>query len=298
MRSWILIGTLAVGALTALWAGGQNTTGQNDEAGLRKAVDAYGAALQAGDIEAIKAFWSPDADYVDEEGKKIKGRDAILNLYRDNIAEIKASKVVVKIKNLRFLTPDVAVMDGVVETTAKDGDTDVDNFSTVWTRSSGKWVMSSARNLPETSEEMAERGLTEIKWLIGDWVAESGALKINLKIRSALGNKFLHMEFAIQSANQKFDVVQFLGWDPTQGAVRTWTFDSRGGFGEGVWERTASVWQGETEAVMPTGQISTAVTFLRMAGPDSFVWQATEREVDGQPIPDNEVKYTRVKSSK
>lgn len=35
-----------------------------------------------------------------------------------------------------------------------------------------------------------------------------------------------------------------------------------------------------------------------MNGPDSFVWQATEREVEGQPIPDSEIKYTRVQASR
>jgi uncharacterized protein (TIGR02246 family) len=292
MRSWIICAALVASGLTAMWAGGQNAAQQNDEAGLRKAVEAYGAALQAGDLNAILALWTPDADYIDEDGQTIRGRDAIGALYKDSLADYKASKVSAKINAIRFLTPDVAVMDGVVESTSKDGDSDRNHFSATWTRTGGKWMIASARSLPETPADMAERGMTELKWLIGDWVAESGDTKIKLSVKPDLGNKFLRMEFQI-SAKEPITVVQYVGWDPIEGAVRTWTLDSRGGFGNGLWTRNASMWVGETEGFLPTGQVATAVAYMRTTGPNSFVWQATEREVDGQPIPDNEIKYTR-----
>ena len=50
MRAWILLGTIAAAGLTALWAGGQSTTGLNDEAGLRRAAESYAAAMQAGAV--------------------------------------------------------------------------------------------------------------------------------------------------------------------------------------------------------------------------------------------------------
>lgn len=298
MRPWIILCSVCAIGLTALWAGGQSTPATNDEAGLRKAAEAYATALQAGDLNGILAFWSQDADFVNEDGQTIKGRDAIGNLYKDSLADLKSGKVSSKINSLRFLTPDVAVMDGNIDVTAKDGSVDNNHFSAVWTRAGGKWTIASARDLPDTPAEMADRCRTELKWLIGDWTAESGDTKIKLSVKPDLGNKFLRMDFAIQGAKEPIQVVQYVGWDPTAGAVRTWTLDSRGGFGSGLWSRNASVWMGETDGVLPTGQVSTAVAYIRMSGPNNFVWQATEREVDGQPIPDNEIKYTRVTATR
>lgn len=297
MRLWIICAVLFTSGMTAMWAGGQNAAQQNDEAGLRKAAESYAAALQAGDLNAVLALWSADADFVNEDGQTIKGREAIGALYKESINEFKNGKVTAKINSIRFLTSDVAVMDGNVEFTGKDGTVDGNHFSAVWTRTGGKWTIASARDLPDTPAEMADRGMTELKWLIGDWAAESGETKIKLSVKPDLGNKFLRMEFNI-SAKEAITVVQYVGWDPTEGAIRTWTLDSRGGFGSGLWTRDASVWLGETSGVLPSGQVASAVAYMRMNGPNSFVWQATEREVDGQPIPDNEIKYTRVAATR
>ena len=40
---------------------------------IRKANADYATALTAGDVDAIMAFWAPDADYIDEAGQQTKG---------------------------------------------------------------------------------------------------------------------------------------------------------------------------------------------------------------------------------
>lgn len=32
---------------------------------------------------------------------------------------------------------------------------------------------------------------------------------------------------------------QVIGWDPAAGTIRSWMFDSDGGFGEGTWSKKA-----------------------------------------------------------
>lgn len=294
MRNWIILAVVSAAGLGGLWGIAQGPVAGNDEAGLRKTMESYIAALQGADLTALSSLWATDAEYTDETGKCIKGRDAISNMCKASINDYKDGKVTGKIDNIRFLTPDVAVVEGAVLFTPKDGVVDRNRFSAVWTRKDGRWLLASARDLPDLDGELADRAIEELKWLVGDWTASKGDTTIKLTTRPTLGNKFLKMEFAIKSAKEEFTVVQMLGFDPTQGVVRSWTFDSRGGFGQGSWTRTASVWQGETDGVLPSGQVATAVTYLRMNGPDAFVWQATEREVEGQPIPDSETKYTRV----
>lgn len=304
MRSWIMFTLVAGAGFGALWAGGQTTSNQpatgNDEAGVRGAAAALIAAMQAGDAVALGNAWAADAEYSDDAGHRTKGRDAIVNLYKPSLANYKAGKLTAKIDSLRFLTPDVAAMEGTVEFTPAGGAADRNRFSATWARRNNKWQIVSARDLPALEGEFADRGMEELKWLVGDWLAEDKekGTSIKLSVRPELDKKFLRMDFTIKGTTSEFKVVQYAGFDPIEGILRTWTFDSRGGFGQGMWTRQASIWQGESDAVLPTGQYGSAVNFMRMNGPDSFVWQATEREVEGQPIPDSEIKYTRVQASR
>ena len=36
--------------------------------------------------------------------------------------------------------------------------------------------------------------------------------------------------------------IQVIGWDPIAKAIRSWTFDSNGGFAEGKWEHRGDRW--------------------------------------------------------
>jgi hypothetical protein len=136
-----------------------------------------------------------------------------------------------------------------------------------------------------------------MKWLVGEWSAEDRGSKIKLACQLDLGGKYLRMDFTVTGANEPLNIVQYVGWDPTEGLSRSWTFDSRGGFGQAVWTRTGGIWRADAEGVLPGGQTGSAVNFVRMNGPTSFTWQSTEREVDGQPIPDHEIKYTRANAA-
>lgn len=107
------------------------------------------------------AFWNADADYVNEDGQTIWGREAI-GACTKSLTEFKAGKSRQK-SNLRFLTPDVAVMDGNVDVTSKDGATDGNHFS-VWTR----WREMDHRfaRRGDTAAELADRCIHDLKWLI------------------------------------------------------------------------------------------------------------------------------------
>jgi uncharacterized protein (TIGR02246 family) len=287
--------TVLVAGIGILWAGGQQGGATaNDEAGVRAAVEAYAGAMKSGDLSTIMAYWAGDADFTDDTGTCSKGREAISKLFAENLADLKAGKTFIKIDTLRFLSPDVVVMDGAIEFTPADGPLESNRFSSVWTKKSGKWVIASARDLPESEGQAADRGMKEMQWLVGDWVAEDRGTTIRLNVKPELNGKFAIMKYEIKGPKESIAVMQILGWDPTEGALRSWAFDSRGGFGESAWVRDGSVWTGDTAGVLPTGQVGTAVNIIRLTGPNSFIWQSTLREVGGQPIPDHEIKYTRV----
>jgi uncharacterized protein (TIGR02246 family) len=298
MRRVLGVAVLAVAGLGLVWAGGQQGGGAqpaaNDEAGLRAAIEAYAKTLKTGDLKAIMNYWAPDADFTSETGEVIKGREAISKLYVENLADLKAGKSVIKIDSLRFLTPEVAALDGAVEFTPPDGPTESNRFGAVWTRKDGRWIIASARDLPEAEGQAADRGRKEMQWLTGEWTAKDRDTTINLNVRPELDGKFALARFEIKGPKQTLLVYQLLGWDPIEGALRSWMFDSNGGFGETLWVRDGATWTGNTAGVLPTGQTGSSVNTLQMMGPDQFKWRVTSREVDGQPIPDSDITYNRV----
>lgn len=294
MRAFLSLSVVLALGLGLIWAQAPGGAAKTDEAGVRAAVDLYAAALKTGDLKAILSNWTPDADFTDDEGNVHKGPVALGKLFSDNLKDLKAGKSAIRIDNLRMLTPDVATMDGSIEFTPENGALESNRFSAVWTKKDGRWLIASARDLPELEGQAGDRGLKELQWLTGDWLAEDKNASIKLSVKPELDGKFAAMKYEIKTEKGTITVLQMLGYDPVSGAMRSWVFDSRGGFGESVWSRKNNVWTSDTTGVLPTGQTGSSVNYIRITGPNSFTWQSTEREVEGQPIPDHELKYNRV----
>src|SRR5262245_9299574 len=175
-----LIATVVAGVLGALWASAQqadSSTG-SAEAAIRKAAEGYGAALKGGDLKEVAAFWAPDAEFTDSEGNVLRGRDEINKRIAESLEDLKTGKSVINIKSFRFLTPDVATTDGFIEFTPANGTMEADKFSAVWTRKDGRWVIASARDLPESEDDIGARAVNTLKWLQGDWTAEQAESRI------------------------------------------------------------------------------------------------------------------------
>ena len=83
----------------------------SDEAAIRELLTRQVAGWDAGDAEAYASVFTPDADYVTFLGSHYQGRDAITASYIPLFAKLlKGSQLKADITQLRFLTPDVALI--------------------------------------------------------------------------------------------------------------------------------------------------------------------------------------------
>jgi uncharacterized protein (TIGR02246 family) len=268
---------------------------------VRQASAAYMEALNKGELDAIVAFWAPDADYVDESGKMTRGREAIAALFKKSLDELKRSKFKGQIHSLKFLRPEVVLVDGSVEVTSLDGTRDSDRHAVIWVKNGDKWLISSARDLPAETDNLPCLAYGQIKcleWLVGEWHDQSDKIDAQVSCRWAPNKSFLVMEYTVKHENEDPLLVTVrVGWDPRNQMIRSWMFDSKGGFGEGAWERRGNRWIVGVSGVLPDGGAGTATNIYEFLNPDAFVWQSKDREVDGQPVADSEVKFAR-KASK
>src|SRR5208283_759008 len=88
-------------------------------------------------------------------------------------------------------------------------------------------------------------------------------------------------------------VSQRIGWDPLAKSVRSWVFDSEGGYGESTWTRSGESWVIKAKFVRSDGTTASATNLLTPAGKDAYVWRSTDRVVDGEVVAPSEVKVVR-----
>src|SRR5262249_25013090 len=147
-RYLIFLGILATTLLVVPAFSEQGQAPVSGEQAVRKAVDAYVDALNKGGVDGLMACLAPDADFVDEDGKATRGHDALGARFKTLLQDRKGSKVTGKVYTVKFLRPEVALVDGSLEFTYADGTRDSNRYAVVWVKSGDKWLISSARDLP------------------------------------------------------------------------------------------------------------------------------------------------------
>jgi uncharacterized protein (TIGR02246 family) len=292
--------TLAAIGLLALFAvfcvtigGGQAPAADDAPKTIRQALAGYADAFNKGDKAAMAALWAPDAEYVNEQGTLTRGRDNILALYKRYFTDLKGTKLAIKVTSIRPVKGDVILQDGKSTYSMPDGSVDDGRFTAVWTKNDGKWQIQSARDLPDEEGDLTSPAarLKELQWMIGTWESEKKGVKVS--VRGVMNQAFLLMEYNTKSGDTELNVMQLIGYDPLTNQIKSWMFDSQGGYGEGLWTRDGNSWTGQTAGVLPNGQTGNAVNVMRYVDDNTVLFQFRDREVAGQPIPDAELKLVR-----
>lgn len=265
---------------------------------IHKAAAAYIEAMNKGDLEAILSFWAPDADFVDETGKATRGREALGDLFKKSLTALKGAKIAGQTHSMKFLRPDVALQDGSIEITSADGTRESNRYAIVWVKSGDKWLISSARDLPTevaAAPSLPYVQLKSLEWLVGQWKPDGAKADIKVKCEWAPNKSFLLMHYEITREGQEpMSVRQRVGWDPVNERIRSWVFDSTGGFCEGYWTRDGNKWVVGCTGILPDGGIGGATNVYEFKDNNNFVWRSVDRQVDGQPAADVEVKFVRL----
>jgi uncharacterized protein (TIGR02246 family) len=269
-----------------------------EEAALFKNAEAFVEAFHKGDAKALAAFWTADGDYVDQKGHHLKGRPAIEKTFAGLFTEHKGLKLRIDINALRFVSPDVAVEDGVTEVIPPDGGPPSRaRYTIVHVKKDGKWLLSSVRDAAFAPANNAEH-LGGLEWLLGDWVEDGAGPELaRASFAWSQNQNFMTSSFVRTFKNISLGGgTQWIGWDPTARHIRSWSFDADGGFGEGVWTNEGSKWVIKTTTTLRDGKKVTATNVVTKVDADAVTWQATQVTVDGKAMPDGKVvKMKRVK---
>ena len=134
---------------------------------------------------------------------------------------------------------------------------------------------------------MPEEQLKQLEWMIGDWVDESPEALVVTSYRWTDNQCFILSEFKVQcSGQQEMTGTQRIGWVPLAKTIRSWVFDSEGGFGEGTWTRDGDQWIVKRTGVTRDGKIASSTNVITRVSNDRMTWQSRDRIVGGETTPD------------
>ena len=196
--------------------------------------------------------------------------------------------------SLRFPSKDTAIDEGRFEVRVGKGEPIANRYSILYVREGGLWLMAVVREWP--AESVA---LRDLDWLIGTWEARGADAEVRTTYEWMWDKSFIRVQFSIRQKGRTLRGFQMIGKDEASGELRSWTFESEGGFGEATWSRDGERWLVNTTARLADGSALEATVVLVPVGRDAFTWQATRRSIDGEAIDDlAPVKVTRVKKGK
>ena len=289
-RRFLLLLSLALMAGVSAGPGvGQQSQGNAaDKEAIAQNAEAFIEAFGKGDAKAVAAFWTPDGDYTNQSGRQLKGREAIETAFQSFFAENKGLTVRIEGHSLRFVTPEVAIEDGITYVIHPDGlPPSRARYTIVHAKTNGKWLLSSVRDAPFVPPSNHEY-LAGLEWAIGEWSGESDKGDAeHLSLSWTDNQNFIVGSFSATARGVSVGhATHWIGWDPQAKRIRSWIFDASGGFGEGSWTKDGDKWIVKTKSIQQDGKNASATFRIERGDAETLLLQATERTVDGKPVPD------------
>jgi len=266
------------------------TNRPEDERAVQAVAAAYARAYNAGDARALASLFTEDAEVTDENRERLRGRAMIEQAFSSMFQRRPGAAITILPAALRFLGPDVAQEEGrtLVKVPVPDGAPPATHhYTALFVKQGDRWMCSSVREELDTSLTHHER-LRELEWLVGEWLDESPDSVVHTTCRWTGDQNFLLRDFTVRVQGKSvMSVNERIGWDPSTRQIKSWVFDSEGGFGCGLWSRHGNEWVIKSTGIMPDGRTATATHVLTRVNPQSVRWASIERTVGDQVVPDH-----------
>lgn len=254
-------------------------------------------AFNSRDAAAMAANWTADAEYLRNEGDPVRGRDAIQKGYAEFFKKLTGkSNVEVQTDNLRFPSADTAYTEVTLRLKNEAGEVIGSSWrNTLLVREDGKWKVAMVTEWDR--DNSIDDTLNDLSWLIGTWSMDTPDRKVTITYEWDEKKTFIRGKFTAKQGDKPAESgTQFFGKDNANGGIRSWVFQSDGGYGDGVWTRDGKKWMVDFSGVSAEGKkLSATVVYMRVDA-DTFTWQAVEQTVDGQPVADTQpIKVSKQK---
>jgi len=262
---------------------------KQNEAAIRATADAFVKAFNARDAKGIASLWTTNGTLADEREQIFKGRKTIEEQYAALFKEHPTARMQVAIKSIEFPTPTTAIEDGMAQVVTRDNAPPAaSRYTAVHVQENGKWLMASVREAAVAVPSNYSR-LQDVAWLIGRWETKADdGTKVQSRFRWIANKSFIQRDFSVhRDGLLTSSGMQIIGWDPRAEQVRSWSFDSSGGSGTGLWAPVAEGMRIDSTGVTADGTpTSSKEILIRVPGEDNVLgWRSFDRKIGETPLP-------------
>ena len=232
-------------------------------------------------------------------GSQVEGRDAIAKEFEAILAELTETKLAVDVESIRFISPGVAVENGVAKLISADDEPQETSYTAIHVKRDGEWLLDRVTEEDVPVILLHYEQLKDLEWMIGAWVDGDDQDRIETTCQWTRNKNFITRSFTV-SIQDRIDMagMQLIGWDPEAKQIRSWVFDSDGGFAEGRWTKKGNRWSITTTGTLPGGGKASSVNIITVVDENQFKWQSVNRTAGRELLPNiDEVVVVRSQSA-
>ena len=122
--------------------------------------------------------------------------------------------------------------------------------------------------------------------MVGTWIDQDENARIETTCQWTKNRNFLTRTFTVEVEGKiELEGTQVIGYDAANDQIRSWLFDTDGGFGEATWSRDADRWLIKNAQTMRDGRRASSINIVTYIDDDTCTWESTGREIDGEMQP-------------
>jgi len=244
-------------------------------------------AFDRRDAAAIAAHWTDTGEFRHNDDEPVRGRAEIRNGYERFFKSLDGKpKLEIQTDSLRFPSADTAVKETRLLLRNDDGEiVAAGRQDAVLVREGDQWKVAVIHE--SDTDVVPDVSLEELGWLVGTWRAVTKDREVTIVYEWDEKQNFIRGKFSVREGAAVVDSgTEIIGKDNARGVIRSWLFQSDGGFGSGAWSRDGGKWTIDVHNVKADGSELTATLLYIRVDPDTFTWQAVDLALDNSPLPD------------
>lgn len=264
--------------------------GKGEESSIRARTDQYAKAYNKQDVKALGSMWANDGEFHrPDKGISYQGRNEIEGAYQSAFKERGDARLEIKVHNIVFPTSNEAVETGTAILTKAGEEIGKTVYKAVFEKKGGEWLIAQLKEIDFKEAPTNYQHLKELEWMIGTWEDKDDDSENTMVCAWDRYKNFITQHFTLSSEGVfELEGKQLIAWDPVTERIRSWVFDSDGGFGEGVWIKKGNSWVVQASQTLADGRRASSTNIYTPIDAGSYRWESTGREVDGELLPDIE----------
>lgn len=265
---------------------------QQNSAVAKRILDQLLAAYQKTDSKTLAGLFTADGEYIDSKGIVFHGRKAIDDEFAAFFKEMPGTAIEIDLNATRSIAKGVIASDGLTRFKRTSASVPaVGACHVVFVQEGDAWLIASLHEDDVTESKSASHHdqVSQLEWLIGDWIGEGSHSHVHFTCRWDGSKNYILRDFSVQIAGEKaVSGTQFIGYDPVAGHLKTWIFDSAGGFSDGYFHHDRDAWVVRTSGVTSDGHIASQTALIKPIDKNRMTLETTDRVIGGVRVADPE----------